>query len=466
MTRHTATPVNAFVHATVGGDVPARVRTAVRRFVLDALATGAAGAATDSGERLRAHAALHATSRDARRSARVLFDGHAVPAPGAAGTGAGLIDSVDAHDGHPLCKGHAGCAVVPAALAAWDADGADGDVGGLFTDILVGYEIALRAGIALHRTAPTYHTSGAWNALGAAAVTARRLRVSRAEVAAALGLAEFDAPRGRMMRVIDRPSMLKDGSRAGARTGVAAAEAACVGFDASPAELIESADTADLWRDLGSRWRVLEQYMKPWPVCRWAQPALAAAARVRPDIGAAGIRRIEIATFGPGARLAGHRPANADEAQYALAYPLAAYLARGRFGAAELTETALRDPDTLALSDRVTLTVADDLDRLFPEQRWCRLTVTLDDGRVLASGDARAHGDPETPLSDADLAAKTRDLAGALPADRVEALIAACLSAPDDTPARDVLDVVLAAPSSKAATRSSRMPQVGFMIRE
>ena len=39
--------------------------------------------------------------------------------------------------------------------------------------LVVGYEVAIRAGIALHATAAEYHTSGAWVSLGVAAIGAR-----------------------------------------------------------------------------------------------------------------------------------------------------------------------------------------------------------------------------------------------------------------------------------------------------
>src|SRR3546814_12467537 len=41
--------------------------------------------------------------------------------------------------------------------------------------LAVGYEIGTRAGIALHATAPDYHTSGAWNAITCAAICAHAL---------------------------------------------------------------------------------------------------------------------------------------------------------------------------------------------------------------------------------------------------------------------------------------------------
>ena len=127
-----------------------------------------------------------------RRAARgILFDGRRASPAGAAFAGASTIDAFDAHDGHALTKGHAGVAVLPALLAVADAVGG-GRCGREFLAALVlGYEVAIRAGIALHATRADYHTSGAWNALGCAAVAARLLGLDR----------ERDAPRARHRRV-------------------------------------------------------------------------------------------------------------------------------------------------------------------------------------------------------------------------------------------------------------------------
>jgi len=47
----------------------------------------------------------------------------------------------------------------------------------------------------------------------------------------------------------------------------------------------------------------------------------------------------------------------------------------------------------------------------FPAERWARLRITLADGRTLVSEPARARGNPENPLSDAELLDKYRALA-------------------------------------------------------
>ena len=163
--------------------------------------------------------------------------------------------------------------------------------------------------MALHATARDYHTSGAWNALGCAAVGARILPLDENATRQALGAAEYHGPRSQMMRCIDHPTMVKDGSGWGALAGVSAACLAADGFSGAPALLIESEAVVPFWRDLGTRWEITHQYLKPFPVCRWAHPAMDAiealicAHRIRRD----DIAAIEIHTFAEAVRL-GTRP--------------------------------------------------------------------------------------------------------------------------------------------------------------
>ncbi len=118
---------------------------------------------------------------------------------------------------------------------------------------------------------------------------ARWLKLSEAQTREAIGIAEYHGPRSQIMRVVDHPTMVKDGSGWGAMAGLSAAYLAADGFTGAPALTWEADAVADIWADVGSRWRILEQYFKAYPVCRWAQPAIEAAltlaARARSDGG-------------------------------------------------------------------------------------------------------------------------------------------------------------------------------------
>ena len=298
--------------------------------------------------------------------------------------------------------------------------------GAALVALVAGYEIGTRAGIALHRTASDYHTSGAWVAIAAAAVASRLLGLDAIATREALGIAEYHGPRGPMMRVIDHPTMLKDGSGWGAMAGGLAALLAADGFTGSPAATVEGEDVADLWKDLGTRWHVADQYVKLFPVCRWAQPAIAAALALKARHGfeVGEIERVRIGTFAAAARLGARAPATTEQAQYSLPFPVAAALVHGRVDVAAIEGAGLADAEALALAARIEVRVEPAHEALFPAERWSDVSVRLVDGCTLDSGRTAAPGDPESSLDDAALGAKFRGLAEpVLGAERVGRLV-------------------------------------------
>jgi 2-methylcitrate dehydratase PrpD len=334
------------------------------------------------------------------------------------------IDAMDAHDGHRLTKGHAGCGSLPAVLAMAEATGRiDGP--DVMTALVLGYEIGTRAGIALHRTACDYHTSGAWIALATAAIAARALRLDSAQTRHALGIAEYHGPRSQMMRCIDHPTMVKDGSGWGAMAGVSAAYLAQDGFTGAPAISAEASDVADLWADLGQTWRLMEQYYKPFPVCRWAQPPVQAVLNLRAAHGLTSdrIARIEIVTFHQSLRLATRAPLTTEEAQYSTGFPAAVAAVRGGIGAADILEGAFDDPEILRLATTMEITESDAYNATFPGRRIAHAVLHLTDGRILRSDPTEARGDPERMVSQDEMRAKFHALADpALGADRAAQL--------------------------------------------
>ncbi len=436
--RRGARELSGFIHGLGFVDLPLGVVAQGQRRVLDLLGIAAVGAGTRLSHLACEHAARHFGAVGA--GARMLFDGRRVSPVGAAMAGAMTIDSLDGHDGHALTKGHVGAAVLPALLSLADGD-ADVDGPGLLTAVVIGYELGIRAGMALHATAGDYHSSGAWNALACAGIAARLLRLSPQATEHALGIAEYHGPRGLMMRCIDHPTMVKDGSGWGAMTGVSAALLAADGFTGAPALLVhdDQPDVAALWTDLGARWRILEGYFKPYPVCRWAQPALQAALELRNryELTATQIDHAEVVTFDHAARLTTRRPTTTEEAQYSLPFPVAAALARGTVGPAEIDHDGLADEQVLRLSDSMTITESDEYTARFPAKRWADVTVVLRDGRRITSGPTTAAGDPENPMTDAELIHKFHTLAeGPLGRQRSVAIVLAVRQLTD--PAADL----------------------------
>jgi len=239
MTTPSRLPVDAirFVLETSRRDIPDDTFAFAQRCLLDLLGVAAAGRTTALSQIIHGHAIDHFGAGS--HASPLLFDGRIASPAGAALAGGMTIDSIDAHDGHKITKGHTGAHQLPTILAMSSALGLDDPIEFL-TSLVVAYEFATRAGIALHATAPDYHTSGAWGAVGAAAIGSRQLGLSQAATFEAMGIAEYHGPRSQMMRVIDHPTMLKDGSGWGAMAGVSAAWLAADGFTGAPAVTVNA----------------------------------------------------------------------------------------------------------------------------------------------------------------------------------------------------------------------------------
>ncbi|MCK4470767.1 MAG: MmgE/PrpD family protein, partial [Anaerolineae bacterium] len=188
-------------------------------------------------------------------------------------------------------------------------------------------------------------------------------------------------------------------------------------------------DVASVWASLGQVWLMRDLYFKPYACCRWAQPAvrgvlsLAAEHHLAPN----DIAKIEVHTFEAATRLAVAHPANTEQAQYSLPYPVAATLVDGRLDPEQVTEPRIFDEAILRLADRVTMAVDEPLEARFPAEALARITLHSVDGNRFESEICGARGDPTDPLSDTELTAKFDRLAGAhLAANRVNALREAC----------------------------------------
>ena len=391
-------------------DIPRFTQIRLKSSLLDMIGNIAAAHSTRNSDCIRTYAVAGYPAGDVK--AHLLFDGRTVSPLGAAWAGGFCADSVDGHEGHFLSKGHAGATVIPAMLTLADAHKFEGKTlsGEEFLTILaVAYEVSLRSGVALMEYTTEYHASGAFSGLGVVAGGARMLNLSNECFAHALGIAEYFSPRCPMMRLVDHPTMLRDAHGAGAYAGLNALLMAQSGITGAPADLLMSDASQHHWQSLGSTWEIDNQYYKPWPVCRWAQPALTAITAmmelgdcVTPE----NIARVTVETFHESMRLQGHAPNNADEAQYGLAFPVAALLCKGKVGPTEVSELGVFDKDVQALAKRIEIIEASDLSERFPEEILSRVTLELKDGTTLESPVTQAKGDPSVPMTEAEIQEK------------------------------------------------------------
>jgi 2-methylcitrate dehydratase PrpD len=385
-----------FIHDTTFEMLPQDTIQEAVRCLVDTLGVAVGGTQTPLSKIIH----NHAVRQFGGNQATLWQDGRSVSAAGAALANGMTIDALDAHDGHKLTKGHVGCGIVSGLIAVMQAEGIH-DPKELLTSVVIGYEIGTRAGITLHASACDYHTSGAWIALAVAALGARQLGLSKDQTREALGIAEYHGPRSQMMRCIDAPTMVKDGSGWGAMAGVSAAYLAQDGFTGAPAITMAAPELAGYWNDLGDNWYIKQQYIKLYPVCRWAQPAAEAVLALvkEHNVTEDQVAEIKVETFHEAKRI-NAIPKNTEQAQYSLPFSVAAALVRGTIGVKEITDDGLNDVQIMDLTKRVEITETDDFNSAFPARRFARAHLHLKDGGVLISDVTEAQGDPENKVSD------------------------------------------------------------------
>lgn len=377
-----------FVAGLELADLPAATETRLRLLLADMASVCAAGRPAPAS-RIAAEYAAAVHNGDEATS---LYDGRRLGAVGAAFANGVLANVLDLDDGHRLTKGHPGAVVIPAALAAGQL--ADATADEVLVAIAVGYEIAIRAGIALHRRDPSYHASGAWGALGAAAATARLLGLDSSATVAALGLAEYHGPIAPIMRSCAEPAMTKDACAWGASVGVSSALLAARGFTSVPPQFLDEPELTDL----GQRWRLEELYVKPYPCCRWSQGAIwrALSACGGMPIREIEIERVRVHVFAAADGLMKGIPSTTEEAQYNVVWPVGCAIVRGDFSVADVLGP-FDDADIAAVAGRVEIVIDAQLDAEFPARRLTGVEIDLRDGRRLVAEPGEAPGEPEDP---------------------------------------------------------------------
>ena len=426
-----------FILETAWSDLPASVRRQSKRCLLDTLGALLAGTRTpvaDIMERM-------VLDQFEGNQAHILGSGRTASAAGAALANGFAGNALDIDDGYRLVKGHPGACVLPPILAATEiAGGVSGE--SFLTALVVGYELGIRAGMIRHARYPTYHSSGSWGAISGAGAAGKILGLDRSTLTHAMGAAEYHAPLAPMMKGIDTPAMTKDSIGWGCMTAVLSVLMARKGFTGI-VPIFEETPDPEWIQGMGNRYETLNLYFKPYAACRWAQPAVDGALKILREhrIGPEAVKTIQVRTFEAASRLSRGYPRNTEEAQYNMAFPIAAGLIDGEVGPSQVLPPRLFDRDIQCLMDRVSVVPVDAFEAAFPAKALAEVVITTADGRSLTSGVMAAGWEPPDTLpSDAELRAKFEWLVTpVLGPDRTRALAAAVAGFDRLEDARDLI---------------------------
>ena len=273
-------------------------------------------------------------------------------------------NAYDIDDGHNMTRAHPGTPVIGGVLAAAMEKGLTLEK--FLETLLVSYETTIRSGAAIMDYYQWAHSSGTFGAVGTAAGVGRIYGFTKEQLNNALSVAEFNAPIVPGIRSVEYPSMNKDGVPFGIMVGMLAVVETLCGFTGNK-NLLESDDHKHYLDDLGKKWQVMDLYFKPYTCCRWAHPAIDAVVDVMRTNGltAGDIEDVTIETFLKATMLSKIVPKDADEAQYNIAYPVAAAVCYGDFGLAQCNDKFLGDPKVLDMMKKLHFVCDEELDKKF-----------------------------------------------------------------------------------------------------
>jgi 2-methylcitrate dehydratase PrpD len=139
----------------------------------------------------------------------------------------------------------------------------------------------------------------------------------------------------------------------------------------------------------------------------------AQALQQKMGLAAKDIARVKVGTYRAALDVAGYEePQTPAEGRFSLKYVVATALTHGSVRFAAFEPERLQHPATRDLMRRVEVAVDAQLDAAFPGQRAARVAIESRDGRREEFLQPTRIGDPDAPLSDAQLDAKFLELSG------------------------------------------------------
>ena len=327
--------------------------------------------------------------------------------PGAAVALGHASNSFDIDDGHNMIKGHPGTSFVGAVMAA----GLEKDISyrEYLTTLVVCYDIAVRSGLSLQDYYGFLHSTGAYGAVSSAAGIGRIFGFTREQLNTAISMAEFHAPLTPVMISVEYPSMNKDGAPFGVLTGTFAALDTLAG-ETAKGYLLEMPAYKDLADSLGKRYEILNLYFKPYTCCRWAHQPIRASIELMQKEGFTweDVEHVTVHTFDSASKLSKIVPKDTDEAQYNIAYPVAAAIVNGDLGYLQVCNANLGDERVLSVMKRLSFDVDPEMEAQFPAKRLAWVEFSLKDGRNMKTPVYAADGEASDHVDNAWLTAKFR----------------------------------------------------------
>jgi 2-methylcitrate dehydratase PrpD len=318
---------------------------------------------------------------------------------------------------------HPGAPTIPAALALAQAQGASGEQ--FLRAVVVGYEISTRIGALMGKAHYKYwHNTGTIGVFGACAAACELLQLDGKRFAHALAtVTTFSAALQQAFRMdsMSKPLHAGRAAEAGVTAALAAREGVTGSLDVLEGEagfgraMGDGPDWQKAFETLGQVFNITRMTFKNHTCCGHTFAAIdgALALQARMRVAAREIERIRVGSYRAAKEVSGYDSPNTPaEARFSLKYVVATALTHGSVRFAAFEPARMNDAATRELMTKIDVAIDPELDAAFPKQRAARVAFRTRDGREEEFLQPTRIGDPEAPLSDAQLEAKYLELAG------------------------------------------------------
>lgn len=404
-------------------DLPAEVVEAVTTFITDHVGVVLVGTQKDSSKII---ADVTADWAPASGSCTMLGLPSKTSAPFAALVNGTTGHALELDDDHREGTQHPGVAIIPAALATAEQEGRSGK--DLILAVALGYEVMIRLGEA--HLGKSYlcgfHPTGTCGSIGAAAAAGKLLGLTSEQMVSAIGLGASQSSGLSTFRSNGAWNKRLHPGHA-AQAGVLSAYLAKRNYRGPSESLLSPEgwlqayaykgeyDVNFITRQLGTKWELLDNSIKVHACCRFAAPIVDATleAVLREDVKPDDVDEIVVgmAKFPlyrsltePQQRK--YNPTSVVDAQFSLPFAAAVSVVKRRAFIEEYSEAGIRDPEVLALAQRVRWVVDEEAERVWPTRYPAQVDITLKSGRVVRSRVEWPKGDPENAVTKEELKGK------------------------------------------------------------
>ena len=349
----------------------------------------------------------------------VLFQKRRYPARLAAFMNALYGHGAELDDGNKKAAGHAGVHLIPAVFALAEKEKRSCDE--VLRALAVGYEAYIRISSAAQPglVSRGFHSTGMAGTLACGAACAALLNLDAEGIENAIALATTMT--GGLLSYGDsRPAIKPLNPGKAAENGLFAALLSAAGVLGSTASLEgkngwfhAASETFHPEYLRGSDHLLLHDcYCKLYPACRHTHCGIDAAIILHRKADLHAIEQINVFVYPNAIRLAGiSHPKDQDETKFSIPYTLACALANGSFGIADM------DPSRMTvkardLLEKITMIPDNTMEDRTRGIRGARVEILCKNGVRLEETVLVPRGDPENPLTRADILEKLKICAG------------------------------------------------------